>query len=187
MSQCDRESPNCKRCVKRGVACPGYPKSREAIFRDETAKTVRKANAGAFSDVPAVVDVRTNSRSLDAAKQRMVPSSMHHPLSLPDKVRSTCYFMRQLVLPVGWFPLIPKLYQASGPGGCLRWAVEAASMFLFANRIGRGDLLIQARTLYGLALDATNLAISDPLGSLSDETFCAILVLNVIDVSTNRN
>lgn len=72
-------------------------------------------------------------------------------------------------------------------GRCFKWPVEAASIFLYANRTGKDPLLVRARSLYSLALKATNSTISDPPESLKDETFCAILVLNVIDVGADSS
>ena len=123
----------------------------------------------------------------NAARPRVNVLPLQGPLRLSDTMVSTCYFMHQLVLPVGWFPLIPKLYQECELGGCFKLAVDAASLFLFANLTGDDQLLVQARTCYGLALNATNYAISDPSKRLRDETFCAILILNIIDVSIDHN
>ncbi len=157
------------------------------IFRDETMKTVRKANARAFYEDNTIFKEQRSNNALNATKEIMIWLPINGPLRLPDTMTSTCYFMYQIVIPVGWFPLIPKLYQESRPGGCLKWAVDAASMFLYANRTGKNQLLVQARDLYSSALKATNIAISSPFESLKDETFCAILVLNIIDVSTGWN
>ena len=181
--QCDRASPTCKRCTIHGVPCPGYPQTRDVIFRHETVKTVRKASAGSFSEDPAALDKQTSTDTLNDAKKRLFSLPVPSSLRLSDTVISTCYFMHQLVIPVGWFPLIPQLYQVSESGGCLKWAVDAASMFLYANRTGNDQLVVPARTLYSSALNATNIAISDPVERLKDETFCAILILNIIDVN----
>ena len=58
-------------------------------------------------------------------------------------------------------------------------------MFLYANRTGKDHLIVHARKLYSFALNATNIAISHPSESLKDETLCAILVLNIIDVGVD--
>ena len=168
------------------MPCPGYPQTRDAIFRHANVRAVHEASAGAFVGAAAVIEERTSADNSNAAENRVDFLPIHSPLRLSDTITSTYYFMHQVVIPVGWFPLIPQLYQESGPGGCLKWAVDAASMFLFANRTGKDQLLVQARNLYSLALNAINLAISDPFERLKDETFCAILILNIIDVSTNE-
>ncbi len=160
---------------------------RDVIFRHETLKTVRKARAGACFEGAAVLEEQTSTHALNATKQTVFSLPICGSLSLSDTVTSTCYFIHQLVIPVGWYPLIPKLYQESAPGGCLKWAVDAASMFLYANRFGKNQLLVRARILYSSALNATNVAISDPFERLEDETICAILVLNIINVSVNGN
>ena len=167
------------------MPCPGYPQTRDVIFRHETLKTVRKAGAGANSETAAVFEEQTSTHTTNNAKKRVIQPQLYDSLRLSDTAMSTCYFIHQLVIPVGWFSLIPKLYQESKVGGCFKWAIEAASMFLYANRTGKDHLLSRARTLYSAALKALNTAISDPFESLRDETFCAILVLNIIDVGAN--
>ena len=183
--QCDRASPNCRRCVVHGMPCPGYPRTRDVIFRDETLKTMRKASVGVIFENTAVSEEHTSPHDLNVTVQKMSSPPVYGSLRLSDAVTSTYYFMHQLVIPVGWYPLIPKFYQESGPEGCLKWAVDAASMFLYANRTGEDHLLIQARTLYSSALNAINITISDPVERLRDETLCAILILNIIDVRTS--
>ena len=144
---------------------------------------MRQANAGAISEAATVPEVQS-THNLDDARKTVLLPAIHGSLRLSDTVTSTCYFIHQLVIPVGWFALIPKLYQDSEEGGCFKSAVEAASTFLYANRTGKDHFFARARSMYSSALTATNIAISDPFESLRDETFCAILVLNIIDVST---
>ena len=187
ISQCDRASPICRRCTIHGVPCPGYPQSQDVIFRHETLKTVRKASAEAVPEAASVFAEQTSIHTVSAARKMVIQPQIYDSLRLSDTVTSTCYFIHQVVIPVGWFSLIPKLYQDSDERGCIKRAVEAASMFLFANRTGKGQLLVWARKLYSSALTATNIAISDPFESLRDETFCAILVLNIIDVGAVQN
>lgn len=153
------------------------------MFRDETTKTTYKANVGRHLDV-YTTELKTHR--MNTARQKSLELPIQGSLRLSETLLSTCYFMRQMVLPVGWFPLIPKFYQEFGQEGCFRWAVDAASLFLFGNRNGDDQLLVRARTLYGMALHATNVAISDPIESLRDETFCAILILNIIDVRIDK-
>ena len=148
---------------------------------------MRKVGAGANSKTAAVFEEQTKTNTVDDAKKRVIQPHMYESLRLSDTATSTCHFIHQLVIPVGWFSLIPKLYQESKAGDCFKWAVEAASMFLYANRTGKDHLLSRARTLYSAALKALNTAISDPFESLRDETFCATLVLNIIDVGANLN
>ena len=152
------------------------------MFRHETAKTVKASVRSVFEAVAVFEE-----QSTDILKKRPISPLNLCPLTLSDTITSICYFMHQMVIPVGWFPLLPKLYQQSERGGCLKWAVDTASMFLYANRTGNDQLLVRARTLYSSALNATNIAISNPLERLKDETFCAIPVLNIIDVSTGGN
>lgn len=145
-------------------------------------RTVRKASAGVLSETTAVPEEQISRHIVNPAKKMVIQPRIYDSLTESDTAASTCYFLYQLVIPAGLFSLIPKLYQESKVGGCFKWAVEAAAMFLYAHRTGKVHLLSQARTLYSSALKALNIAISDPFESLRDETFCAILVLNIIDV-----
>lgn len=183
-SQCDRASPNCRRCIVHGVPCPGYPQVQDAMFRHQTVKIASKAVSRVFFEGISVHEEQRNEPVSYAAEQSLPPPPIRDSLGLSDTFTSTCYFMHQLVISVGWFALIPKLYEASGPGECLKRAVDAASMFLYANRTGKVQLSLQARHLYSFALSATTTAISDPMERLRDETLCAILILSITDVST---
>ena len=156
------------------------------MFRHETVRIARKTNAGTFFEDTSVRGEQINIRNEHGPTPRDSTLSLQGSLRLSNAMISTCYFMHQFVLPVGWFPLIPKFYQENGQGECFKWAVDAASLFLFANRNGDHQMLLQARTLYSSALTATNTAISDPSERLKDETFCAILILNIIDVSMSE-
>lgn len=40
-NQCDKQEPECERCIKRGIQCPGYDKFR-IFFYQETASTKRE-------------------------------------------------------------------------------------------------------------------------------------------------
>ena len=92
------------------MPCPGYPQTRDLIFRHETLKTVRRASAGAFFEAATVLQGYTGAHTLTAGKKRVISLPVHDSLRLSDTVTATCYFIHQLVIPVDWFPLIPKLY-----------------------------------------------------------------------------
>ena len=75
-----------------------------------TAVVVGKKSAGVFIEAAATLKEQRDTHTLNLAKKKMFSSPIHCALGLFDALTSTCYLMHQLVIPVGWFPLIPTLY-----------------------------------------------------------------------------
>jgi hypothetical protein len=107
-------------------------------------------------------------------------------VSLPGVEILTQYLFDQIVMSETWLSLLPPLYSHSRDKSALRYSIHAASLFLMANQTGDHTAMARARQSYGRSLSLLNLDLGDHTEKLKDETFCTILVLHLINVSTSR-
>jgi hypothetical protein len=121
--QCNGARPNCSQCKKIGRPCPGYRDAFEAIFRNETESTKRKASRGKSAKISKVnteVDEKVWFAEYYSGKPAPVgfynapdgktPSSPKPPFILdvqgsPGRIlqtsvgeRGLCFFMSNFVL-----------------------------------------------------------------------------------------
>ena len=65
---------------------------------------------------------------------------------------------------------------------CLRAAIQAASLAIYANRTGDKALPRAARTHFGSALRGVQAALHDPKEVVRDETLTAVTLLGMYEV-----
>ncbi|CEJ86562.1 hypothetical protein VHEMI04141 [[Torrubiella] hemipterigena] len=114
-------------------------------------------------------------------------SSLPKQLSVSEYSILTEFFFNQSVISVGWYSFLPKLHLRPSAKSCLQATLFATSCFLAANQFR--DLLMaqKATRRYGVALQAINAAIADPMRAWQDETLVSILLLNVLDDITGES
>jgi hypothetical protein len=95
----------------------------------------------------------------------------------------TEYFFEQLVMPNTWLAGLPELYSHACEHSAIRYAIQAASMFLLGNQSGDHMALATARRQYGRCLQLINTALGDVNEKIKDETICSVLVVHLISVN----
>lgn len=111
---CDRVKPACKRCLARGLICPGYRDAGGVVFKDESK----------------AVFTRHSKRAV--LRLRPIPSQLP---SDPHDV-TTAFFFRQCVLPTRqewplgneYFEYILPLYNCATPSSALHSAVSVMAL-----------------------------------------------------------
>lgn len=166
--KCDVTYPNCQRCEKRGLPCPGVTAVDNAVSRHDTRRTSRK------SILTAVTTHTPKSEWPDL------------PPSVPQDKRQNylAFFFHRMIVRHGWLAYLPDLYVKSGDNTPLDRFIQAASLLVLGNQ--RRDVRLQrhGQIAYGEALRSLRAAISDPDEIRKDRTLFAIGVCKVADVGS---
>jgi hypothetical protein len=102
-----------------------------------------------------------------------VPFFFKNFIALPQQAESTRGFLEYLV----------PLYNKARSSSVLHLATTAVAMATCGQYPGRQDLLREAVSTYGKALNKLNEDLKDPAMSTSDETVLAILMFSLYEVS----
>lgn len=177
--QCDQLKPSCRRCIRSGWTCPGYPPANEHIFRDQTAAVSKKLQMA-----------RTNGkapRNLEDESCRI----RHVSPSLAD--RATAFFLSQYVVVVdtsgggvpsrGNHEYLPDFLRHEKAAGVLVTIVQAAGLAALANAGASPVWRTEAYRLYGKALCQLQSALRDPVEVKSDHTLAAVMLMGMFEAS----
>ncbi|GAD94057.1 hypothetical protein NECHADRAFT_31630 [Paecilomyces variotii No. 5] len=151
--KCDLERPACRRCIKYGVACPGYRDEQELIFRNVNPTNIKKRNTR-----PKQVTVRTSSSCDTSYPSTLQPNEApivvstdtagSHatglPAAKPASLTSTIHehwSVHSVPLVLNIYPaleLLEKLYhnvsfQNNSPDSPLMWVTHLFSLTYIAN------------------------------------------------------
>lgn len=180
--QCDGKKPHCQRCMSRGTQCPGYPDNFEfRQVRPASHACQKLVVASNKSSDPTSSSSSSSSSSSETRPHQKSPKRCPSPRDTPVapvscaisnptlslEWQSVCYFIHHHVLRVhrspcrGALAFFPELYQeyASGSKGkavggssCLKHAVLSVSSLALFNASHVGELYVNARSHYGLAM-----------------------------------
>jgi hypothetical protein len=175
--KCDRTSPHCAQCIKSGKICPGYSNETTIKFRDMTRiseRKVRSRTAAAGQDhsdksVAITGEIFPSGRSvvfrgfpkaqLDAFQRSRIciqnevarPLSANwHQIAIPRFFAD--YISRSDVLGGGSFRFLLDIYSQRMCNIHFDEALRAVAFMSFANQLGKNDLSVEARKLYGSAI-----------------------------------
>lgn len=193
--KCDQQHPECKRCQRVKVTCPGYRHENNLIFVDVSNKIrergssqrPRHSRKPTTENAAGPLDNPRRSRNLSSASTS--PPLTTSLLRTDWNQHALCRFMSEFTVGTdnlkanpGFLHNLPQLYgEARGRDLLLDNAVMAVSLAHHSNQSGSYDAALQARKLYGVSISLLNKELSE--GNLQSETtLIAVLFLNYYQV-----
>ncbi|KNG80162.1 putative C6 finger domain protein [Aspergillus nomiae NRRL 13137] len=194
--KCDQTRPECLRCLKRKITCPGYQKRFQ--FYHKTA--------------PAIVKSTRTSESDDARPSRSTPKDNHHQqLALvaarppidqcfaPTLTANALDTQLKEVFSDVVYATFPNLYAAfsarvdltwvdfvrhhsATQPSAVNWGIRCLNTWFLARRHHDHDQLQASRHMYNRALRCLAQSIRDPARVKSDSTLAAAIALGVYEV-----
>ncbi|KAI1410244.1 hypothetical protein F5Y13DRAFT_181476 [Hypoxylon sp. FL1857] len=104
--KCDQGRPSCQRCVKRNEICEGYRDDATIVFRYETEKVIKHANAAALV-LPSTTSPRTSRRRSRSADNRSNSSRLSTALVDPSDLTEQESGSVELLQPFPWAKTVP--------------------------------------------------------------------------------
>ncbi|KAK0111055.1 hypothetical protein ONS95_001435 [Cadophora gregata] len=198
--KCDQEHPECKRCQRVKVTCPGYRQENDLIFVD-VSNQIRERGDAHRPRTSRKSTTESPKGTIDSPrKQRVTSSPSLSPPAfkiLPQtdwNQHALCRFMSEFTMQTrdlktnpGFLHNLPQLYcESRGRDPLLDHAVLAVSLAHHSNQSGSYDAALQARKSYGLSISLLNKELSE--GNLqSESTLIAVLFLNYYQVFSDEN
>ncbi|KAI0513040.1 hypothetical protein F5B22DRAFT_637411 [Xylaria bambusicola] len=184
--KCDEKKPQCGRCAKARRLCPGYPDTKQVIFRS--------VNEGLASKGKAARPLRTRTHNTSAASDHAgdlasdscIPQLLAQPSEAWD-TRAISHFLYHYTSSAtkdssGYLGFLSDLLSNSPSVPYLKSAVLAAGSASLANITGLVYLQITAEKHYGETLRCISSALKNPLEASSDATLVAIIILQMYEV-----
>ncbi|PVH71418.1 hypothetical protein DL98DRAFT_106240 [Cadophora sp. DSE1049] len=198
--KCDQEHPECKRCQRVKVTCPGYRHENDLIFVDVSNQIRERGAAQRPRHSRKNTTEGTKGTVGSPRKQR---DTSYPSISPPEftilpqtdwNQHALCRFMSEFTMQThdlktnpGFLHNLPQLYsESSGRDPLLDHAVMAVSLAHHSNQSGSYDAALQARKLYGVSILLLNKELSE--GNLqSESTLIAVLFLNYYQVFSDEH
>ncbi|RMZ85029.1 hypothetical protein DV738_g140, partial [Chaetothyriales sp. CBS 135597] len=187
--KCDEGKPKCQRCIKSKKECLGYRDDNDLAFKDETASTVRRANASEprspWSPTGSTASIRSPTTSTDLNTKFSVSQLSAEDMDAIE-ANAVQHFITHFAEPAarcnasqGVFPYTTKFYRNATPGSPIMLAIVALALTLTASSSIYSPSLLrrQARIRYGDTMRKVSEALNDPVESRSDGTIMTVLLL----------
>lgn len=187
--QCDQGKPQCQRCLKAGIACPGYRDLSEVSFRDENSRIIRRATK---NDTPSSGWETVSPERSDNSPSCLSVSSQSTSSMSPG------LFPRLEDIAAGFFfnkcgsdepPLSPEYcrwlrdsYFRTKDESMVR-IIEAVGLAALANIYDAPTVAASARKHYSSALTATAKRLHDPVQAGEDATLFTVIMMSIFEVS----
>ncbi|PWY74515.1 hypothetical protein BO94DRAFT_524377 [Aspergillus sclerotioniger CBS 115572] len=167
---CDRRRPSCSQCLRINQECSGYRDPNTLRILDQTNEVAVKAHAR-----------RTASKS-PPADRSTPPAALLPPPTSPDEQAMSYVFNYYVgtLKSQGVMPYLSDLLRGD-PSPALQATVRAVGL---ANMSREPQYRRLARKEYGVALRATNDALTHSVSATSDSTLAAVLLLSTYEMIT---
>ncbi|CAP59717.1 uncharacterized protein PODANS_1_360, partial [Podospora anserina S mat+] len=169
--------PECTRCHKSGLPCPGYRDLNEVIFRDESSRIIRISRKG---------ERKQTGPALSPSAANPLPASLTSPA---DEVGANFFFAKYVFhqdpfsTSSGYQDWLATAYRHhDGRFAPLRAAIEAAGLAGLSNINPSPQLSVQSRQQYRHALTAVKEALSNPSQAADDATLMAVILLGLYEM-----
>ncbi|RDW60243.1 hypothetical protein BP5796_11849 [Coleophoma crateriformis] len=177
--KCDGAHPNCGQCQQTNRICFPVPQ-RNPKFTFVAEKLVRK------SRVPTPRK-ETKSAQNYAAARELIPSS----LTIPLEDQAIAYYFDHYVMPPtevieaarGCDSYLSLMWRQSRRESAICQAILATSYNSFAKARRNHAASRTSRLMYAQAISIIQKSLLDPVGSCSDETLLAIMVLGIYELT----
>lgn len=178
----------------------GYRDEQSMVFRDETKKVVRKANAAKTQNkIPSSavksLDEGANlsefsavaaDGELDLTTQENNQLDVRNPPISIDE-QSACFFFINFLHPNlppsrGRLGFLPQVYNQISPTGTLAQIIITMGMAAMASTFKSPEMMFAARERHTSVLRATNVALQDRQEAKTDSTLVTVLLLGIFEV-----
>ncbi|XPS81802.1 hypothetical protein M3J09_013727 [Ascochyta lentis] len=199
--KCDEALDGCLKCAKARIPCPGYDRSVDVFFHDETARTEVKAKKAKAKAI-ALRDARhASSRASSVASNELLPSPIlaqetpgkESPgilLLAPLIDQGIAYFMSHYATGLDQPSIRSEAYNkhlaTNGFHPLIATSMTALGLAGVANIYRDTALKSQATRWYLDAIRKTNSAITHPKEVTSDTTLLAITLLGMFEATSNE-
>ncbi|KAF6824616.1 hypothetical protein CMUS01_10168 [Colletotrichum musicola] len=197
--QCDLGRPQCQRCIKYGVSCPGYRDEQDVRFQHADAATFERrrrkkkdaaeaereetASPASWASSPSSHE---SLSSLSSSPSSVSSVSLSSPL--PRSVRQH-WTAECIPLVLGCYSSIaflPGLFRGVGEDHCLVRTGQVFARAYVMNRSPSGADYRDLSTYLGKALASVSSAIRDPEAYASDATIVAVWLLGNYETIEHR-
>lgn len=189
--QCDEKRPQCSRCLRLNICCPGYRDLGDLIFRDESARIVRKTSPSApvklcFVKEPQgalAEDLRVSWLTRSTAVIVAAPSSSIEELG-------ECFFFTRYVYsnPTATtstiYAWLRESYVNNSGAGVLRSAITALALAAICNISYAPRIESRAIHNHQRALKIVQRSLSKRGANIEDSTLMAAMLLSQYEVRT---
>ncbi|KAF1833866.1 hypothetical protein BDW02DRAFT_569612 [Decorospora gaudefroyi] len=182
--KCDERQDGCIKCADRGVQCPGYDRSVDAFFCDETAHVQARAKKSKAKAI-AVRDAKDAHARLDIMTKGF--PTLRITASLVDQGIS--FFMSYYCLGIDQPPVYSdahrKYLSTDGFHPLVAACMTALGIAGVANLYMDPRLKREATRRYLNAIKMANAAISSPKDAKSDSTLISVNLLSMFEATNN--
>lgn len=210
LCQCDQRKPGCIRCEKSKTQCPGYRDLTQAMFRDDSDRTIRRVTrqtklpgaAGPPETPVSSIDYQEPGLSFHESPSlasslspsptpSLPPFEIPYPLTLPITDLAASFFFTKYTFSEPPFSSdyhdwLARSYFADGPNHVLRAAIEAVGMAGISNISYAPRVASKAKQKYCGALSIIKQALDDPVEAKEDTILMAVILLTLFEASTSR-
>lgn len=180
----------------------GYRDEQSMVFRDETKKVVRKANAAKTQNkIPSSAarsleeGAKLSEFSAVAADGELDMTTQENnqlavrnpPISLDEQ--SACFFFNNFCHSSlasskvhGRLYFLPRVYSQLSPRNTLAQIISSIGMAAMASTFKCPEMMFAAREKHTSVLRATNVALQDPHEAKTDSTLVTVLLLGIFEV-----
>ncbi|KUJ17134.1 uncharacterized protein LY89DRAFT_72705 [Mollisia scopiformis] len=204
--KCDRSLPQCVRCVKSGKVCPGYSSETTTKFRDMTQISERKVRSrtattgrGHEKSIPSAGEIFSNSSSvalhgfskaqLDAFQRPRIgmQDEIARPLSTNWHETAIPRFFADYVSPSnvlngGSFHFLLDLCNQQMCNVHFDEALRAVAYMSLANQLGKNNLSVEARKLYGSAIIRVATKVQNVEEALDDAILASSFLFSLFQI-----
>ncbi|KAL1596606.1 hypothetical protein SLS60_009254 [Paraconiothyrium brasiliense] len=185
---CDERPEGCVKCADKGYQCPGYERTIDRLFQDESAAVERKAHKAKAKALIAR-DEREKAEKARRAVVRM-QEAIGAPLLCPLIDRGIAFFMMNYAAGIDQPPISSAAYNqhlsTHGFHPVVATAMTALGLAGTANLFMDSGLKREATAWYLDALKMTNKALTKPSEAKSDNTLLATMLLSVFESTHNE-
>lgn len=192
-SQCDERLGGCVKCAERGLECPGYDRTIDAFFHDETAHVLNKAKKSKAKAI-AARDARNEQekRDLREAYLQIIRKDSPGLAITPSLIdQGISYFMSYYTTGVDQPPIHSAEYlnhlSTHGFHPLVATSMTALGIAGIANLYMDSKLKSEATRWYLNAIKMTNAAISSPKTVKEDSTLTSINLLSMFEATSNES
>ncbi|KAF2822711.1 hypothetical protein CC86DRAFT_357779 [Ophiobolus disseminans] len=183
---CDERQESCLRCGDRGITCPGYDRTVDAFFHDETANVRAKARKSKAKAIAARDARDAQERGHATFKTHGLPRKN---LVAPLKEQGINFFMANytsgLDQPLVTSPAYHQHVSTHGIHPLVATTMTALGIAGLSNQYKDPYLKGHATRCYVDAIAMANTAISSPDEVRNDTTLLAVNILSMFEATFN--
>ncbi|KAK6227367.1 hypothetical protein QIS74_00922 [Colletotrichum tabaci] len=172
--KCDLARPQCQRCIKYGVLCPGYRDDQDLLFQHtDAAAYERRRRKRQQQNLPLSA---TDTLEVITFTSVSSPSSASSWESDNSAFRSVAESVPLVIGLYSSLDFLPGLFRGVGQDHCLRLAAHVFTRAYVINRFRPQTDYRELSMFLGNALASVQNAITSPSTCTSDSTIIALMM-----------